>query len=284
MRGRNRSTSRQSRGGQASGAAPGIVSDSSGIVCAVGLRKLISGYSGHACRVVRASDSATLDIGFTATGEFNVAAATAFKGASTLKVVTLYDQTTFARNLTEGNDAHRPSLNLSNSDFGGKATIDFVGGSATRIASSAWGTTYDTTTACFCVSKNTHTNGVMLDTTTATATRIELYNGDGASRNPYMWGGSSGLGGTSLGPIAVVACAQGNGASDAWWVNNKTTAVATGSSGATTMDGLTLGRYFGGGSHATGSIRNVVCHSGTLTTALRQQIMQALADDCGLTV
>ncbi len=267
------------------GLAPGIITDTTGIVCAIGLRKLISGYVGSACNIVRASDSATTDIGFTATGEFDVATATTFKGASTIKVVTWYDQSGNGRNVTMGTDARRPTLNLSNSSYASKATVDFVSGSSTYLQSSAFGTSYDTTTAVFGVYNNTTTNGIVLDTSTATASRIEFYNGDGATRNPYMYGGSGGLGSTAGSGTVVVACGQGDGTSDKWWVNDKTTVTATGSIGTCTIDGLTIGRYFGAGpAHFTGSIRNVVLHAGTLGTAQRQQIMQALADDSGVTI
>lgn len=50
------------------------------------------GYSGYCCRVKRASDSATLDVGFTSNGIMDAAAIFTFMGASTVTVITWYDQ------------------------------------------------------------------------------------------------------------------------------------------------------------------------------------------------
>jgi len=58
---------------------------------AYGLNKLVSAYSGPAVRVVRASDSAEQDIGFSG-NSLDTAAATTFQGASSLTVKTRYDQ------------------------------------------------------------------------------------------------------------------------------------------------------------------------------------------------
>lgn len=78
---------------------------------AYSLRRLLTSYSTNKLiNIVRASDSATTDIGFTSTGAFDTAAATTFCNATTCKVITWYDQSGNTANLTQGTDANRPSL------------------------------------------------------------------------------------------------------------------------------------------------------------------------------
>jgi hypothetical protein len=59
---------------------------------AVSLRKLITSYSGNCIRVLRTSDNATQDIGFTSNGELDTASLLSFIGASSGRVVRWYDQ------------------------------------------------------------------------------------------------------------------------------------------------------------------------------------------------
>jgi lysophospholipase L1-like esterase len=59
----------------------------------------VNGWNGKCCNVKRASDNATLDIGFNAADFIDMAAVIAFRGVSTLTVLTWYDQS------GSGNDA-----------------------------------------------------------------------------------------------------------------------------------------------------------------------------------
>ena len=59
-----------------------------------------NGWTGQCLRVKRASDSAQQDIGFNDAGFLDMAAAIAFRGASTLTVVTWYDQSGNANDAT----------------------------------------------------------------------------------------------------------------------------------------------------------------------------------------
>ncbi|MEE4451347.1 putative Ig domain-containing protein [Novosphingobium resinovorum] len=74
-----------------------------------GLGKLVADYTGPALRVRRASDGAELDIGFVDQALDTDAAAT-FKGASTLGVAVVYDQTGNGRHLTQPTASAQPSL------------------------------------------------------------------------------------------------------------------------------------------------------------------------------
>lgn len=76
-------------------------------------RRLLSSYRANkAINVIRASDSATLDIGFAGDGKMDVATLTAFLSGTTGKVVTWYDQSGNGRDLTQATDGNRPALVL----------------------------------------------------------------------------------------------------------------------------------------------------------------------------
>jgi hypothetical protein len=76
---------------------------------AYSLRRLLSSYTTNKLvRLVRASDSATSEIGFTATGAIDTATATTFCAATTCKVSVWYDQSGSGRDLLQGTDSARP--------------------------------------------------------------------------------------------------------------------------------------------------------------------------------
>ncbi len=68
------------------------------VVAAWSLRRLRGGYTGPCLNVRRDSDNAAKDIGFTATGDLDIAGLLAFVGAANGFVTTLYDQTANASN------------------------------------------------------------------------------------------------------------------------------------------------------------------------------------------
>lgn len=86
-------------------------------------RKLLTSYAGMCMRVFRVSDSALQDIGFSATGDFDIAGFNTFIGASSGLCDTWYDQTTNANNLAYNTAAARPAINLTG--LNGKPTIVF---------------------------------------------------------------------------------------------------------------------------------------------------------------
>lgn len=74
-----------------------------------GLARLVSGYTGPALRVRRASDGAERDIGFVGQA-LDLDAAAAFRGTSALGVEVVYDQTGRGRHLTQPDASAQPSL------------------------------------------------------------------------------------------------------------------------------------------------------------------------------
>ena len=90
--------------------APGsYLPASSTLAGAYGLSKLVSAYTGPALRVRRAADGAEIDIGF-AGQPLDTAVVLVFKGASTLTIAVIYDQTGAGRHLTQPAAASQPLL------------------------------------------------------------------------------------------------------------------------------------------------------------------------------
>jgi hypothetical protein len=80
---------------------------------AYGFRKLRTGYAGKAVQLQRSSDSATQDIGFTSSCNFDTSSATAFCAATTCSVKIWYDQSGNGNNLTQATLGNQPTVTLS---------------------------------------------------------------------------------------------------------------------------------------------------------------------------
>jgi hypothetical protein len=77
---------------------------------AYSLRQLDTAYAGKAINVRRSSDNTTLDIGFTASGDLDTAALLTFAGSGSAYVVTWYDQSGSAVNVTQATQANQPRI------------------------------------------------------------------------------------------------------------------------------------------------------------------------------
>lgn len=101
---------------------------------AFSLRKLSTAYTGYAVQVLRSSDNATQDIGFTASGHLDTASLKAFVGSNNATVSIWYDQSGNGQSLAQTEVSHQPVL-VSNGVINrdnGQPTIRFTG----QIASS----------------------------------------------------------------------------------------------------------------------------------------------------
>ena len=96
---------------------------------AYGLRKLRAAYAGAAVNVRRSSDNTPQDIGFDASGDFNVAAFNTFVGGGSGFVVTWYDQSGSGADATQATDADQPQLILAGQN--GRPIVRFNGSSDT---------------------------------------------------------------------------------------------------------------------------------------------------------
>jgi hypothetical protein len=86
-----------------------LLDDYSGAFAGYSLRKLRSAYAGSAIRVRRSSDAAEQDIGFS-DNVLDQSALTTFIGANSGFVVTWYDQSGNARDLTIATEARQPTI------------------------------------------------------------------------------------------------------------------------------------------------------------------------------
>lgn len=88
-------------------------------------RLLRSGYSGPCVRLRRSTDNVEQDFGFLG-GWLDIAAVSAWLGAASGKIVTLYDQSGSARHTYQGVAASQPTIVLTSSPFG-RPTATFAG-------------------------------------------------------------------------------------------------------------------------------------------------------------
>lgn len=106
-------------------------------------------WTGPCCRIKRSSDNATLDIGFTASGYMNTAAALAFVGGSTLTVETWYDQSGNGYDATAS--SNQPTI-ISGNTIGGIQPITFCssasGGNTSLAIPSGLAVSTQNFTAC----------------------------------------------------------------------------------------------------------------------------------------
>ena len=93
-----------------------------GALFAGGTVRTVPGYAGAAIRVVRASDSTTLDIGFLANGNLDVDAMDAFGAGTSLTVSIVYDQTGNGNHLTQTTASARPTISGVNTLHGPGST------------------------------------------------------------------------------------------------------------------------------------------------------------------
>ncbi len=77
---------------------------------AYGLRRLYGSWTGAAIRVERSSDNAQLDIGFTASGDLDIAALLAFVGSGSGFVTIWYDQSGNNRHATQTTAGSQPRI------------------------------------------------------------------------------------------------------------------------------------------------------------------------------
>lgn len=97
---------------------------------AFSVRRLSSIYTGPALRVRRTSDNTEANVGFTSTGDLDTTALTSFIGASDAHVVTWFDQSPSAINMTQSTTTNQPRIAVAGSVLtvtGGKPTVDFTG-------------------------------------------------------------------------------------------------------------------------------------------------------------
>ena len=103
------------------GGVPGVLGGGKHFVGAYATRRVLTAYTGNCVLLRRNSDNAEQAFGFTAAGDLDTAAITAWLGGATAYVKTWYDQSGNGRHASNTNTANQPALNLSS--IGGKPTL-----------------------------------------------------------------------------------------------------------------------------------------------------------------
>ncbi len=88
-------------------------------------RKIMKNYFGNAMRMRRVSDNAEQDIGFDSNGNFDLTAYNTFRGVSTLRVRTWYDQSGNGYNANQSTNANQPTVTIAG--FNGAPQVEFSG-------------------------------------------------------------------------------------------------------------------------------------------------------------
>jgi hypothetical protein len=123
-------------GGAPVGGGTGLLDLYPSALVAYSFRRLRDAYSGSAVRIRRESDDVELDVGFDGSGNFDEATAAAHIGSSNGFIVTWYDQSGNANNVTEATEAEQP-LYLE-SGINGLPTARFASGAQMSVGSIAF--------------------------------------------------------------------------------------------------------------------------------------------------
>lgn len=151
-----------------------------------GFRRLVAGYSGPLFRVVRASDSATLDVSAAASGAPDLAAYDTFAAGTTTKIDMAYDQAGTSH-LTQPTDTNRPVFAKVDA-YHGHYGATFPGGAHLIIPVGLTGSGQATTTldVAFAVCGNLGGGYAQLGQVYNDDGSIALILGNGGSSSGYM--------------------------------------------------------------------------------------------------
>lgn len=189
-----------------------------------------------------------------------------------------------SKNVTQGTDANRPTINLADAAFNGRNTLSFDYTATQGLpAVGAWTTAIAQPFTSYVVASLTSAPGVTQQVmwgssgsvfySAPTTPKFAIYSGTGL------------LGATDIrGSGAKVLAGVHNGASSATYISNSSSADASGNAGATNIDKITIGTNAAGSLPMDGKIATVLIYAGAHTAAQRAFIMQYLGNYYGITV
>lgn len=185
----------------------------------------------------------------------------------------------------QGVDGNRPVLVTGDSVFNGRNSVQFTASSSQRLQTGTWTATVAQPTTVYVVASVTSAAAIrtMVDgLTTGGRHTIQttLTNGYTSISAGNAVADTTG---TADG-VARVRCIVFNGVSSEIYVNNATTATATGNALTQAPTGLSLGCTFGLANFLDGKLGTVLLYTGAHTTAQRQALMLWLGSRYGVTV
>ena len=214
----------------------GLLNDYTGAAAAYSLALLYDDYTGNCVTVRRASDNATLDIGFS-NNELDTASLEAFCSGTDGYVTTWFDQSGNGANATQTTAANQPQIVSSGSVIleNGKLAMYYDGTISKSLNVSSFGTTLTQPNTYFTVANKNDISGF-------------LFDGISGQRNTQS--GNNIFAGTSLAdayPISnentqVLFTALFDGASSQGFINGSNT--ATGDTDTRGVEGLRIGNKF----------------------------------------
>lgn len=252
---------------------------------AVSMRRVNGSYNGNCLLVRRGSDNAQKDIGFLPTPDANgnywvdQADIAAFCYGTTGNVVTIYDQSLNARDVTNATTTQQPLI------YSGGA-IQNINGSPAPLYSGAqfltatsWGTISQPISRNFVFKNNSSVNNARIVDNALTPTMSNFFSSVTAIS---MSAGTVVLAATSIGATeAMVSTAVFNGASSTHYKNG--TLIGTANAGANAMIGVRIGAAFDSIRFINGSIPEVIVTNTTLGSD-RSIIEQSQGAAWGITV
>ncbi len=169
------------------------------------------------------------------------------------------------RNAAQVTAGRRPAFNASNASYNNQPTVDFTAASLHYLITGTWSVALAQPATWIIVGHDpSATTDVVIDGIGA-GNRHLVDRVDAA--NVGMYGGSIVVSGAGNWQSKGCVLAEFNGATSKLFFNNFTTATATGSAGAVSLTGLTIGAVQGAGAYFwNGPIAEIIAVSGLVST------------------
>ncbi len=185
------------------------------------------------------------------------------------------------KNATQGTAALQPLYVASSADFNNRPTVRFAAASGDYLITGTWAAALsqpDTWYLAYKAGSFAGTRAVLDGIAAGNRRAIQNQAADGF---PLIFAGASLIGSTNKAEAKTYLCGVFNGASSSLYLDDFTTAAATGNVGAHTLTGLTLGNNVVVGAALDGDVAEVIGYSGAHDAATRAQVLSYLRSRYG---
>lgn len=186
-----------------------------------------------------------------------------------------------------GSSGQYPTLVSSDSTFNHQNSIDFASAGSQFLLTGTWSVPPTQPFTIWCVGTNDgggSSQAMWYDSLTLGA-QVTLFGpGSGGVVDVFAGGSTFGVSQVTTSPLVMLV--EFNGASSNLFINNHSTAVASGSGGTNTIGGLTIGSASGGvgTTYLDGKISNIGVCQGILSTANKGNLFTWLGTKYGISV
>lgn len=173
------------------------------------------------------------------------------------------------KNLLQGTDANRPTLNASDAAYNNQTTLSFLGASAQNVASGTFAAAVASPTTWYFACNTTAIAAIqlILDFSPGLDGPQIGVQADGKAPRIYDGAGPVLIAGDLS--VKVAVCVVFNGASSALYISQSTTAAGTGNAGTVNQTACRVGSGLAGSSPFTGKLAEIFAYSGAHTQAQR---------------